>query len=231
MSEQVVRLEHVNNRPPAVVFGLSWDFALHDEEKEPTPSLLSRGLHRLMALVRHKPDLDEAGFMKQAVMLPPHEQEAAKTLWARREQLSNLDAKALVLAGGRVIARLTPLTPEVLEGAVTNTGDDSTGSGGGDDELVTVNLNVLPDHADAVVLYVESNQKRALSRYLNPACHVSYMRGGAPLLKRTLANIGASGFVIGVLHRRADGFYFDPMQAGYDAADPDALQALVRMPG
>lgn len=225
MTNTAIKLEQVNNRPPALAFGLSWDFMLHDDASS-SASFLDRGLRKLMALVRHQPELGEDSFKKDMVRLAPAQQEAAQTLWAAREQLSNLDAGALAISKGKVIARMTPLTPDVLDGALTNTGDDVTGSGGGDDELIAINLNLLPERVDAVALYAQSNNHRALSRYLNPTCHVSTMRDGAALLKRSLSDITASGLLIGLLVRREDGFYFNPVQAAYDAADPNALEAL-----
>mgnify|MGYP000967670635 CR=1 FL=1 len=225
MTGNAIRLEEVNNRPPALLFGLSWDFMLHEETS--AASVFSRAVHKLMSFVRHTPDLGESTFMQDMVKLSPDEQDAAKTLWARRDQLSNLDAGALVIAGDKVIARMTPQTPDVLDGALTNSGDAITGSAEGDDEVIALHLNLLPERVTAVAIYAQSNNHRPLGRYLNPSCHVSYVRDGQALLRRSLNNVAESGLLVGVLERRADGFYFNPVQAGYDAADPNALEALV----
>lgn len=228
MTDEIIKLERFNNRLPSVAFGLSWDFSLHADESAPKASILGKGIRRLLSHLRHQPDITETDYMVDVVQLPPHEQEMAQTLWARREQLANLDAKVLILSGGKVIARMIPTTPEILDGAITNTGDDVTGSGGGDDELVTANLNLLPDRVDGIVFYVESDRKRELSRYLNPSCHVSYMRDGRRLVLKSLQDVAHSGFVLAILKKQADGeFVFNPVQTGYDAADPNALEALV----
>lgn len=229
--DNAVKLERINSRLPGVIFGLSWDFSLHVDESQPSGSAISRAVRRLLSTLRRTPAMTENDFLVDTMKLTPEDQHAAKTLWAKREQLANLDAKALVIAGGTVIARLSPLSAEALDGALTNTGDDITGSGEGDDERISVNLNMLPERVDAVVLYVESAQKRALSRYLNPKFHVSYMRAEKNILDASLSDVEHSGYVVAILKKQDGEFSLVPVQTGYDAADPNALEALVMAQG
>jgi stress response protein SCP2 len=226
MTQQKIVLDKVNNRLPSIVFGLGWDFCIFSEVSVPDAGILAR-LRGLIRRLRHGQVPGEDAFQKGMVELAPPEQEAARVLWAQREQLANLDACVLALSRGQVVGRLLPASEPLFDGALSCTGDDITGSGGGDDERVTITANLLPERIDTLALYVESRNSHVLADYVNPVCHVSYMRGEQSLLNVSLNQIGHTGYVVALLRRQGAEMVLEPIGQGYDAEDPNALEHLV----
>lgn len=217
MAEDIL-IERINGRLPALVFGLSWDFSLPHADEAAAAKPVGKGpLHRVINFFRRHPEETQDHFEQQvkAQNLQGEDLELASAFWARRERLANLDARALLLSKGQIVARMTPALPELMDGAITSTGDDTTGSGDGDDERLTFHLGALPADVDQVVLYVDTIPALALCEYANPACHLSYVRDEKRIMAEALSGVSGTAYVLAVLARRGEDFVVVPVRHAF----------------
>lgn len=138
----------------------------------------------------------------------------------------DLDASALVLgADGRVLSdqhfvffnnRSTP------ENSVRHTGDNKTGHGGGDDEQLAVDFNLLPAQAESVVfvvsIHTEGNAAAStFGRVRDAYIRVVHQATGLEMCRFELTEDAhdQSAMVFGQLHRRDGQWKFRAVGQGY----------------
>ena len=88
------------------------------------------------------------------------------------------------------------------EGAIEHRGDNRDGEGGGDDEVITVDLGRLPAEAHALVFTVNSFRGQKFTDVRNAYCRLLDLESGAELVRYDLTESERStGVIMSVLVR------------------------------
>ena len=84
----------------------------------------------------------------------------------------DLDATAVQLAGGRLFDIAFYNNLRTRDGSVVHLGDNTTGSGAGDDEVITVDLDRVYARVDTILFLVSSYQGHSLEWIANAYCRL-----------------------------------------------------------
>lgn len=84
----------------------------------------------------------------------------------------DLDASAVQFGGGRLFDIAFYNNASTRDGSVVHLGDNKTGSGEGDDETITVDLDAVHRQIDTIFLLVTSYQGQTLEWIDNAYCRV-----------------------------------------------------------
>ena len=84
----------------------------------------------------------------------------------------DLDASAVVFAGGRLADLAFYNNLQTRDGSVVHLGDSHTGRGEGDDEVITVDLDRVHPQVDTIVFLVSSYQGHTLEWINNAYCRL-----------------------------------------------------------
>jgi tellurium resistance protein TerZ len=84
----------------------------------------------------------------------------------------DLDASAVEFGGGRLFDIAFYNNRQTRDGSVVHLGDNTTGSGAGDDETITVDLDRVHRQIDTIFLLVTSYQGQSLQWVANAYCRV-----------------------------------------------------------
>ncbi|HWJ09436.1 MAG TPA: TerD family protein [Nocardioides sp.] len=137
----------------------------------------------------------------------------------------DLDASAIMLtAAGKALSDshfifFNNLTSP--DGSVTHTGDNTTGEGDGDDELLKVNLGVVPPDVDKIVFPVSIYDADARSQNFgmvrNAYIRVMNQAGGAEIARYDLSEDASTetAMVFGELYRNGAEWKFRAVGQGY----------------
>ena len=118
-------------------------------------------------------------------------------------------------------------------GAVVHTGDNLTGEGDGDDEVIKVNLSRLPDNVEYLAFTVNSFRGQSFNDVENAFCRV-LDQNGKELARYELTEQGAhTGIVIASLYRNNGQWDFTAHGQAcggrtIDAMHTDIVAAVVR---
>ncbi|MEO9324141.1 TerD family protein [Nocardioides sp. C4-1] len=149
-----------------------------------------------------------------------------------REVDVDLDASAVLFAGTQVadLAFYNNLTTK--DGSIQHMGDNRTGEGEGDDEVVAVDLTRVPVHVDTVIFIVTSYQGQTFEQIQNAFCRLVDHQDGE-LARYTLAGgMPFTGMVMAKLTRDGGTWQFTAIGDGIQAKTPlDALPQLERYVG
>ncbi|WP_406281000.1 TerD family protein [Embleya sp. NBC_00896] len=120
----------------------------------------------------------------------------------------DLDASCLLFdADDRLVDTVWPRQLVSKDGAVTHTGDNTTGAGEGDDESIIVDLAALPLRVTALVFTVSAFSSDDFSRVSNAFCRLVDERDESELVRYELSATGAHNAQIMVkLARGGDGW-------------------------
>jgi tellurium resistance protein TerD len=139
----------------------------------------------------------------------------------------DLDASAIVCtAEGRVITDKHFVFFNNLsspDGAVSHSGDNLTGEGGGDDEQITVTLGSLPAEADKVVfpvsVYGGSTEGQTFGQVRNAFIRVVNQADGTELARYDLSEDASTetAMIFGELYRNGAEWKFRAIGQGYSA--------------
>ncbi len=144
-----------------------------------------------------------------------------------REVDVDLDASAVLFAGDQVadLAFYNNLTTK--DGSIQHMGDNRSGEGEGDDEVVAVDLTRVPVHVDTVVFIVTSYQGQTFEQIQNAFCRLIDHADGE-LARFTLAGgMPYTGLVMATFYREGNGWSFRAVGEGIAAKTPiDALPLL-----
>lgn len=142
-------------------------------------------------------------------------------------QAFDLDASAIVCnADGKVVSDkhfifFNNLTSP--DAAVSHSGDNLTGEGGGDDEQITVNLGNLPADADKVVfpvsIYEADNAGQTFGQVRNAFIRVVNQADSAELARYDLSEDASTetAMIFGELYRNGAEWKFRAVGQGYSA--------------
>jgi len=140
----------------------------------------------------------------------------------------DLDASAVQFADGQLfdLAFYNNLTTR--DGSVEHLGDNLTGRGDGDDEVITVDLARVYGKVDTIVFMVSSYQGHTLEWINNAYCRV-VEEDGAELARFTLSGgVTQTGLVMATLVRTDDGWRMRAIGAGIAAKVPTEAVAALR---
>ncbi len=90
------------------------------------------------------------------------------------------------------------------DGSIVHSGDNLTGEGDGDDEVINVNLEALPTNVEYLVFTVNSFRGQTFNEVENAFCRI-LDQSGKELARYTLAEQGAHTGIIIVSLRRNNG--------------------------
>src|SRR5919112_6532683 len=85
----------------------------------------------------------------------------------------DLDASAVQFAGGQFFDLAFFNHLATRDGSVVHLGDNTTGKGEGDDEVITVDLSRVYERVDAIALLVSSYQGHTLEWVNSAYCRIS----------------------------------------------------------
>ncbi|WP_049568956.1 TerD family protein [Streptomyces sp. SBT349] len=137
----------------------------------------------------------------------------------------DLDASALLCTEtGKVVSDLHFVFYNNLtspDGSVEHTGDNLTGEGEGDDEVIKVNLAALPPEIARIVFPVSihdaQNRGQSFGQVSNAFIRVVNQEGGAELARYDLTEDAATetAMIFGELYRRGTEWKFRAVGQGY----------------
>lgn len=115
----------------------------------------------------------------------------------------DLDASCLVFdEAGALVDQIWFRQLKGLNGAIVHTGDNRTGEGEGDDEVIKVDLAALPAGVKALVFTVNSFRGQTFDKIANATCRVVDDQSGQELARFTLSEAGShTGLVMAKLYR------------------------------
>ncbi|MFE2111686.1 TerD family protein [Kitasatospora sp. NPDC059463] len=136
----------------------------------------------------------------------------------------DLDASALLCSNNRVLGDEYFVFYNNLkspEGSVEHTGDNLTGDGDGDDEVVLVNLDLVPAQVDKVVfpvsIYDAENRSQNFGQVCNAYIRVVNSVDGQEIARYDLTEDASSetAMIFGELYRYAGEWKFRAVGQGY----------------
>ncbi len=142
----------------------------------------------------------------------------------------DLDASAVQFAGDQLFDLAFYNNLQTRDGSVVHLGDNLTGRGSGDDEVIAVDLSRVHGPVDTIVFLVSSYQGHTLEWISNAYCRVVDDHD-VELARFTLTlGVPRTGLVMAKLVRDgAGGWVFHAVGEGIDAKVPtDAVPALRR---
>ena len=107
------------------------------------------------------------------------------------------------------------------DGSVEHTGDNLTGEGEGDDEVIKINLAAVPPEADKVVfavsIYDADNRKQNFGAVRNAFIRVVNQAGGTEIARYDLTEDASveTAMVFGEVYRAGDEWKFKAVGQGY----------------
>jgi stress response protein SCP2 len=139
----------------------------------------------------------------------------------------DLDASALQFAGGELFDLAFYNNLRTRDGSVVHLGDNLTGSGAGDDEVVTVDLPSVYPRVDTILFLVSSYQGHTLEWVHHAYCRLADERD-AELARFTLSlGVPQTGIVMAKLVRVGDGWSLHAIGEGVSVTVPtQSLGAL-----
>jgi tellurium resistance protein TerZ len=143
----------------------------------------------------------------------------------------DLDASAVQFAGGQLFDLAFYNNLQTRDGSLVHLGDNLTGRGEGDDEVITLDLDRVHGPVDAIVLLVSSYQGHTLEWVRNAYCRLVDDEG-VELVRFTLTGgVPQTGVVLATLSRDGAGWRLRAVGEGIAARVPtesvDALRRFV----
>ncbi|MBL1079631.1 TerD family protein [Nocardia sp. 2] len=144
---------------------------------------------------------------------------ARRKLWGKHSDI-DLNVAAMIYAD-------TGLTDVVYheqmlstDSAVRLHGDNLTGEGPGDDEIITVDLTRIESYVTAVLFVVTCYTGQNLARVENAFCRIANSATTTELARYDIAAVSGTGFVMGGLFRPGGVWEFREINQGIEAKHP-----------
>ncbi|ACZ23287.1 uncharacterized stress response protein, TerZ- and CABP1 [Sanguibacter keddieii DSM 10542] len=138
----------------------------------------------------------------------------------------DLDASAIVLdATGKDVDSAWFASKKACKGAIKHQGDNLTGQGDGDDEVILVELDALPADVAAVVFTINSFSKHLFTDVKNAYCRLVDSSTQAELVRFDLTDSKPStGVFMCVLRRAATGWEMEALGDFHDGRSVKAMR-------
>ncbi len=141
----------------------------------------------------------------------------------------DLDATAMQFAEGQLFDIAFYNNLATRDGSVVHQGDNQTGSGGGDDETIHVDLGRVYGKVDTIVFLVSSYQGHDLTWVNNAYCRLLDDEDGVELARYTLtAGSSQTGMVMAKLVREGAGWKLVTVGEGVAVSVPTEAVDKVR---
>ncbi len=142
----------------------------------------------------------------------------------------DLDASAVQFRGTELFDLAFYNHLATRDGSVVHQGDNTSGSGAGDDEVVAVDLAAVYHQVDAVVLLVSSYQGHSLEWVDNAYCRIVDDERDVEVARLTLtAGVPETGLALAALRRVGEGWTLRALGEGIAVSRPtDAVDVLRR---
>lgn len=139
----------------------------------------------------------------------------------------DLDASAIVLnAAGKDIDLAWFMSKKACKGAVQHQGDNVTGQGDGDDEVILVDLGKLPAEAAAIVFTINSFSSHKFTDIKNAYCRLVDTATKAELVRFDLTDSKPStGVFMCVLRRAGAAWEMEALGSFHDGRTVKAMRA------
>ena len=140
----------------------------------------------------------------------------------------DLDASVVEFGGGRLFDIAFYNNARTRDGSVVHLGDNTTGSGEGDDETITVDLAQVHRQIDTIFLLVTSYQGQTLEWIANAYCRVVDDRD-VELARVTLTlGVPETGLVMARISRDGDGWQLSALGEPIPVRIPTESEAALR---
>lgn len=153
-----------------------------------------------------------------------------KKMFGNRSADIDLDASVVMFADTQVadVAYYGQLTSK--DGSIRHLGDNLTGEGEGDDEVITVDLTRVPIHVNALIFIVTSYQGQTFEQVQNAFCRLVDQTNKAELARYTLAGgMPYTGVVMAKVFRESGTWKLQAIGEGITARHAgEALPQLQR---
>jgi stress response protein SCP2 len=158
----------------------------------------------------------------------------SRGMFGNRTPDIDLDASAVLFADQQIadIAYYGQLKSK--DGSVQHTGDNLTGEGEGDDEVIMVDLTRIPAHINTILFIVTSYRGHTFDQLANAFCRLVDQTSGAELARYTLMGAGMNytGMVMAKVYRQGSEWKLQAIGDGMPAKHPgEAAPQLVRWVG
>ena len=141
----------------------------------------------------------------------------------------DLDATAVQFAGGRLFDLVFYNNLRTRDGSVEHLGDNLTGRGEGDDEVITVDLGRVHGPVDRIVLLVSSYQGHTLEWVANAYCRVVDEHDVELARVSLTLGVPETGIAMATLRRVGDRWRLRAIGEGIAVTKPtESLDALAR---
>ena len=141
----------------------------------------------------------------------------------------DLDASAVLYAGGKLADIAFYNNLKTKDGSIQHMGDNLTGQGEGDDEVVAVDLTRIPVHIDTVIFIVTSYQGQTFEQVQNAFCRLIDHEDGELARFALAGGMPFTGLVMAKLYREGGNWKFQAIGDGISARVPtEAVQHLSR---
>ena len=143
----------------------------------------------------------------------------------------DLDASAVLFAGDSIVDVCYYGQLKSKDGSVQHQGDNLTGEGEGDDEVVVVDLQRIPAHVTTVMFIVTSYRGHTFDQLSNAFCRlIDDTRNGGELARYTLAGSGLryTGMVMAKFFRAGADWKLQAIGEGIQAKHPGEAAPLLR---
>lgn len=139
----------------------------------------------------------------------------------------DLDASAVQFADGQLFDLAFYNNLKTRDGSVVHLGDNTTGRGEGDDEVITVDLTKVYGKVDTIVLFVSSYQGHTLEWIANAYCRL-VDEGDVELARfRLTGGVPQTGLVLAKLFRDGEGWRLRAIGEGVAVKVPtESVDAL-----
>jgi len=139
----------------------------------------------------------------------------------------DLDASAVQFADGQLFDLAFYNHLETRDGSVVHLGDNTTGRGEGDDEVLTVDLGKVYGKVDTIVLFVSSYQGHTLEWIANAYCRLVDEQDVELARLRLTGGVPETGLVLAKLFRDGDGWRLRAIGEGIAVKVPtESVEAL-----
>ena len=140
----------------------------------------------------------------------------------------DLDASAVQFAGGQFFDLAFFNNLATRDGSVVHLGDNTTGKGEGDDEVITVDLSRVYPRVESILFMVSSYQGHSLEFIRNAYCRL-IDDNGTEFARFTLTlGVRETGLIMAKLFRDGSSWKLRPIGAGIALKTPtDSLEALL----
>jgi stress response protein SCP2 len=147
----------------------------------------------------------------------------------KREAQIDLDAAAVLFSGGQPVDVAFYNQLRSKDGSVQHTGDNRTGEGEGDDEVIAVDLTRVPAQVDVVMFVVTSYEGQTFEQVQNAYCRLVDATDGELARYQLAGGMAYTALAMAKIYRGDGGWKLQALGEGLQARTPiEAAPLLTR---